>query len=151
MPFCSQCGVEVRPSDRYCAKCGLRQPVAAGAPDYLHATSPRTAAMLCYVPVIGWIASIVVLASARFRQDRIVRFHAFQGLYLFVAWLLVDWVAGPLFGILPGIPARLAPTGVLHATIFVAWIFMLAKASRNEAYHLPIVGELAERSVAEQR
>lgn len=107
--------------------------------------------MLCYVPVIGWIASIVVLASARFRQDRNVRFHAFQGLYLFVAWLLVDWVAGPVFGFLPGIPARLAPVGVLHAAILAAWIFMLVKASRNEAYHLPIVGELAERSVAEQR
>ena len=151
MPFCPQCGTEVRATDQFCAKCGTRQPVASGAPDYLQGTSPRTAAVLCYVPVMGLIASIVVLASARFREDRKVRFHAFQGLYLFVAWLLVDWGAGPVFDVIPGAPVRTSIIGALHAVILVAWIFMLIKVSHDETYHLPIVGELAERSVAEQR
>ena len=63
----------------------------------MHGISPRTASLLCYIPILGWIVSIVVLASARFRADSRVRFHAFQGLYLFVAWLIVDWVLGPCF------------------------------------------------------
>lgn len=151
MPFCSQCGTEVRAIDQYCRRCGARQPVTPPAPDYLQGVSPRTAAMLCYVPIAGWIASIVVLASTRFRDDRKVRFHAFQGLYLFVAWLLVDWVARPIFGAIPGIPLPVSPLRVLHAVILVAWVFMMIKVSHGEAYHLPIVGELAERSVAEQR
>ncbi|MCX6621007.1 MAG: zinc-ribbon domain-containing protein [Acidobacteria bacterium] len=150
MPFCPQCGIEVRAADQFCAKCGTRQPLAEGAPDYLRGTSPRTAALLCYVPVIGWVASIVVLASARFRDDRKVRFHAFQGLYLFVAWLLIDWVAKPFFAMIPSGPMHF-PLGLLHAVIVIAWVFMLVKVSHDETYRLPIVGELAERSVSEQR
>ena len=42
--------------------------------------------------------SVIVLASERFRRDRAVRFHGFQSLYLFVAWLIVDQVLRPLFG-----------------------------------------------------
>jgi len=150
MPFCPQCGTEVRTSDQYCGKCGQRQPITPGAADPLQGTSPRTATLLCYVPVLGWVAAIVVLASARFRHDRKVRFHAFQGLYLFVAWLLIDWVVKPFFSSVPTGPVHL-PAGILHAVIFAAWIFMLVKASHEEDYHLPIVGELAERSVSEQR
>ena len=40
---------------------------------------------------------MVVLAADKFRNDRTVRFHAFQGLYLFVAWLIVEWVLSPIF------------------------------------------------------
>jgi uncharacterized membrane protein len=35
--------------------------------------------------------------------------------------------------------------------IYIAWIVMLIKTSQQQHFSLPIVGELAERSVAEQR
>src|SRR5215831_19514350 len=108
MPFCSQCGKEVGGSDAYCHGCGTRQPGASppqpSASDPFSQISPRTASILCYVPGIGWIASIVVLASVRFRSNRAVRFHAFQGLYLFVAWLLDSWVLRPMFHMIPRMP-----------------------------------------------
>jgi uncharacterized membrane protein len=31
------------------------------------------------------------------------------------------------------------------------WVFMLVKTSQNRLYRLPLVGELADRSIAEQR
>jgi uncharacterized membrane protein len=31
------------------------------------------------------------------------------------------------------------------------WIFMLIKASQEQVFSLPIIGELAERSIAEQK
>ena len=49
--------------------------------------------------MMGWVAAIIVLAADRFRHDRILRFHAFQGLYLFVAWLIADHVLGPVFAV----------------------------------------------------
>ena len=61
---------------------------------------PRGASMLCYVPWFGWLASVWVLASERFRTERDVRFHAYQGLYLFVAWLLSHWAVGLWFRLL---------------------------------------------------
>ena len=98
MPFCCQCGQSVGARDVYCAACGTRQPSSVPpAVEYMQGISPRTASLLCYIPILGWIVAIVVLASARFRDHARVRFHAFQGLYLFVAWLIVDWVLGPMF------------------------------------------------------
>lgn len=116
--------------------------------DPLAGLSPRTAAILCYVPAIGWIAAVIVLAARRFKDDRMIRFHAFQGLYLFAAWLIVDWVIGPIARATPGhyFPIDL----VLHALILGVSIFMMVKASHNEAYVLPIIGELAQKSVIEQ-
>ena len=40
----------------------------------------------------------------------------------------------------------------MKATIFGAWIFMIIKTGQDETYEkLPILGELAEKSVSEQR
>jgi uncharacterized membrane protein len=149
----------VQPADKFCGKCGAGQATSApGAPpqgpEFLHTVSNRNASLLCYIPLVGWIASIVVLASERFRRETQVRFHAFQGLYLFVGWLMVEWVISPAlylgdwgggFGL-----HRLFTKG-LQLVIFGAWIFMIIKVAHNEDYRLPIVGELAERSVSEQR
>ena len=155
MPYCPQCGRQVRETDQFCGACGARQPGAAS-----DGVSPRTASMLCYIPWVGWIAAILVLASQRFRHEATVRFHAFQGIYLFVVWLIVDWILGPV-GVFsawrgvhrpwPGVLPVVSMVGLLKLVILAAWIFMLVKTSRNEKYRLPVLGELAERSVAEQK
>ena len=139
--------------DAYCGSCGARQAVSSQAADYLHGISPRTASLLCYIPILGWLAAIVVLASARFRGDTRVRFHAFQGLYLFVAWLIVDWVLSPLFSFPSfwGPPFHRIFPALLKIAIFGAWIFMMIKTAHDEQYKLPILGDLAEKSVSEQR
>jgi uncharacterized membrane protein len=120
--------------------------------DYMHGISPRAASLLCYVPMLGWVVAIVVLASARFRADSRVRFHAFQGLYLFVTWLLVDWVLGPMvrFSFF-GPPFQGFFPGLMKVVIFGTWIFMIIKTAQDETYKLPILGDLAEKSVHEQR
>ena len=153
MPFCVQCGNQVAPSDGFCARCGHPQKPggpAAFAPDAFTGLTPRLASLLCYVPLLGWLMSLVVLSTTHLRRDRIVRFHAFQGLYLFVAWLVLDWFLKPLFRSF-GMPhlQGMVP-GVLQMAVVAGWIIMLIKTGRNEFYRLPVVGELAERSVAEQ-
>ena len=156
MLYCSNCGGPVNPGDAFCGKCGGRQPGASSAapsppvpatsPGAAPGITPQTAATLCYVPWFGWIASIYVLASERFRQERDTRFHAFQGLYLFVVWLVVDRVIAPMFGygFMPnlGWPLRMAVVGT--------GIFMLVKTGRRERFKLPVLGDLAEKSASEQ-
>lgn len=152
------------PADIYCGRCGAQQrepgtppPEAAAGPEApppgtdigaLDQLSPSTAAILCYIPWVGWIASIVVLATERFRPDKVVRFHAFQGLYLFVLWLFVSWVFGPI--------AEYANTtraigSLMKLGVLAIWIFMIVKTSQRELVKLPLLGELADRSVAEQK
>jgi uncharacterized membrane protein len=117
--------------------------------EWLQTIRPSTASTLCYVPFAGWVAALVFLATQRFRTDRLVRFHAFQGLYLFVVWLLVDIAIGSFFGF-AGVAARRAVTGSLKLSVMCGWIYMLYKTSNGEVIRLPFLGELAERSVAEQ-
>ena len=147
MPFCSQCGGAVTGRDLFCGKCGARQPVP-GTPGVTSAgepISPRGAAMLCYVPFIGWIAALFVLGSDRYRQAPDIRFHAFQGLYLFVAWLLLEWAVIPWF---PGLHYPFVSLRrILKLLLLGLSAFMVLKASRDERYALPLIGELAERSL----
>lgn len=156
MAYCCQCGNPVADTDVYCAKCGTRQPSAGPGPVPGGSTRPapipipaRTASILCYIPFVGWVAAIVVLASDRFRYDRTVRFHAFQGLYLFVAWLFVSWVVGPFVRMIPGPGFHFGLSKILELALLAVWIFMMVKTSQEQVYSLPIVGELAERSVSE--
>ena len=155
MPFCTQCGIEVANSAAFCGNCGARQgagapppppPPPGPAPDPLAGFSPRTAAILCYVPIVGWIAAVIVLASRKFKTNHSVRFHAFQGLYLFAVWLLLDWI-GPIMDF--GSPHFVRFDHLLRGVLFAVSIFMMIKASHQEPYVLPIIGELAKRSATE--
>lgn len=158
MPFCTQCGNNVEATAAFCARCGSRQPGAhppgpppraQGAEEWLLSIAPSTASTLCYIPFLGWVAALIFLSSNRFRGDRLVRFHAFQGMYLSVVWLLVDIAFGFAFGFAFG-PLRRAITGTMKLSVLAAWVYMLFKTSSGETIHLPFLGELAERSVAEQ-
>ena len=109
MPYCVQCGKQVGERDQFCSGCGARQGGAASNPnltDFCANLSNRTMMQLCYIPWVGWAPAIFVIASHRFRTEDRVRFHAFQGLYLFVIWLIADWFLDPMmrFG-QPRVPA----------------------------------------------
>jgi len=162
MPFCTQCGNQVADADVFCAGCGKRQtaPTVAGsgppphwpppgsAADPLAGLSPHTAAILCYIPAVGWIAAVIVLIARKFKTDRITRFHAFQGLYLFAAWLVVDWFIRP---VMQAMPDHFVPVDhILKGILLAVSILMMVKASHDDAYVLPIIGELAQKSAAEQ-
>ena len=149
MPFCSQCGNSVSDRDVFCARCGTRQPVDSAPPppvDILTGLSPRAASILCYVPWMGWIACIVVLAADKFRQDRVVRFHAFQGLYLFVAYLVDAVALRPLDHFM--FPF-LHVSRLLEVALLVASVYMMVKTSQGAACSLPLFGDLAHRSATE--
>lgn len=148
MAFCTKCGGEAQRTDTFCAKCGTRQTAVHPAADPLSGISPRTASILCYLPFVGWIASIVVLASSAFRSSRAVRFNAFQGLYLFVAWLFVQWVFKPLAFFAPG--PHFPFVAILQVALLGLSIFMMVKANQDEVFSLPVLGELAERSLSER-
>jgi len=107
----------------------------------------RTFAILCYIPVIGWVPSVVVLGMKRFRGNFKMRFHAFQGLYIFAAWLIVDWAIHPVFENLHHV---FRVDSILQFLLMLVWIFMLVKTSQGQTYELPLFGELAQRSAREK-
>src|SRR5207248_4430990 len=66
--------------------------------------------------------------------DRTVRFHAFQGLYLFVAWLIVEWVLSPIFREFHYPIFRVDK--LLHILILGVWIFMIIKTRDRKSTRL---------------
>lgn len=158
MPYCTQCGGQVSDTDAYCWQCGSLQPGAtpkaetpaagtAGKKGFTDSIDDRTWNTLCYLPGLGWLASVFVLAAERFQQDRNSRFHAFQGLYLFVAWLIIDWGVAPFFW--HGRNQFFNIKSLLHLGLVATGIFMMVKAHQRQNYRLPVLGELADRSLAD--
>src|SRR5258706_10791272 len=91
MAYCVHCGTAVGERDRFCGKCGGQQGTRDTAPppqDFWNNISPQNWAILCYVPLLGWIAAVILLGTQRFCGGRRVLFHSFPGLDLFAAWLV---------------------------------------------------------------
>lgn len=168
MPYCTNCGTQIDAQWTFCHSCGAQQRVGAQTPpqtapqprppgptqtppagtDFLQTISDRTASTLCYVPIFGIIPAIIFLAAARFRSHAAVRFDAFQSLYLFVAWLIVSSALPSLvpgFGFFEHQTAHLAKLGMI-----VLYVILLIRANRGESTRIPVVGDLAARSAAEQ-
>jgi uncharacterized membrane protein len=161
-------------SDRFCAHCGgpqtgagtsappppsdptATQPIGAapppsGATARGPQTKPHVAAMLCYIPVVGWLAAIFFLISDDYRRNRFVHFHALQALYLWAAY----WVVRICFGFTSNLffePWTMhfgsnPLIASLRVAVIVIQIVGIVKTVKGEQFHLPIVGELAERSM----
>jgi uncharacterized membrane protein len=154
MAYCTQCGKEVRSADIYCGCCGMRQPASSASikippppPDFLQNITPRTASLLCYIPFVGWVASLVILSTNRFKHDYGVRFHAFQGLFLYIAWLMLEWVLDPVFVHLHG--TRWFPSAG-KLVVVIAWIMGMVRTSQDQPFRIPVVGDIAEKAATEQ-
>src|SRR6478752_3193570 len=106
MAFCTNCGAEIQ--GRFCASCGAPAPVPPGAsssasppppppdsPPYSPAGPTLSAAgldenlacALCYV--LGLLTGVLFLVLAPYNQNRLIRFHAFQSIFLNIAWIAI--------------------------------------------------------------
>ena len=151
MPYCTNCGTGVAAQASFCHNCGAAQARPPEYVDPLAKLSDRTASMLCYIPVFGVLPAIIFLAAQRYRTNARVRFDAFQSLYLFVAFLVISSVLPTFFWFsFHTFVFHSFFIWLLKATMFCVWIYLLVKAAKEERVHLPIIGDLAARSAAEQ-
>lgn len=154
MAFCGTCGSPVE--GRFCAKCGTPMgAVPAGAAVGSAAAAPAAgglsdtaASALCYV--LGFITGILFLLIAPYSQNKTVRFHAFQSIFLNVAWIAL-WIAMHIVGlVLLSITWALATVWGLVSMLvglafFALWIYMIIAAVQGKKVVLPVIGALAEK------
>jgi len=86
MAFCASCGAPVE--GKFCAKCGAPMgaavPPPGAAPGVAAAgMTDNAASALCYV--LGLITGILFLVLAPYNQNKTIRFHAFQSIFLSIA------------------------------------------------------------------
>jgi uncharacterized membrane protein len=170
MAFCSNCGTEV--SGRFCQKCGA--PVAGPPPGPTPGAAPEPnpvnvaptvqplpppqygatgmtdnlAGALCYL--LGFITGILFLVLAPYNQNRETRFHAFQSIFLNIAWVII-WVVITIvtlaFTAIPFLGVFISV--VLHFCVWIGfvimWLYMMYKTYNGQKVVLPVVGPMAEK------
>jgi uncharacterized membrane protein len=95
---------------------------------------PNIAGLLCYL--LGIITGIVFLVIEK--ENRDVRFHAYQSLGTFVILFVLSFVVG----FVPVIGAFVA--FLLSPVSLILWIVLMVKAFQGERFKLPVVGDWAE-------
>ena len=147
MAFCATCGAQVE--GKFCAKCGT--PMDAAAPPAGAAFQPTPAAAgmtdnaasaLCYV--LGLVTGILFLVLAPYNQNRTIRFHAFQSIFLNVAWILFWMVFNIVFAALH-LFSLLFLSSLISLAFFVLWIYMIITAYQGKTVVLPVIGPIAQK------
>ncbi|MBI2340613.1 MAG: DUF4870 domain-containing protein [Deltaproteobacteria bacterium] len=111
--------------------------------------APNVASLLCYI--CTFITGIVFLIVEKDNRD--VRFHAWQAIIFGIAMLVVQIalsilgaILGAVASVLGAIIAILAP--VVWLVFFIFWVICMIKAYQGERYKLPILGDMAEKQAA---
>jgi uncharacterized membrane protein len=115
--------------------------------------APNVAALVSYV----WIpvTSIAVLVTEK--ENRLVRFHAWQALFLGLSLFALTIVLSIVIGVVTLVAGAVSPyAGLLVSVVSLllwlvialgmlgVWVLCLMKAYRSETYKLPVVGKFAE-------
>ncbi len=153
MAFCANCGTQA--TGAFCPNCGAALAggagPASGAGSYVppgSTASPQApgltenvASALCYL--FGVITGIVFLVLAPYNQNKTVRFHAFQSIFLSVAVIVLDILLSMLGFMTHGFGLLLFP--LFGLLVVAVWLYMMFQAYNNRKVKLPIIGDLAEK------
>jgi uncharacterized membrane protein len=111
--------------------------------------SDNVASLLCYL--VGFITGILFLVLEPYNKSRVVRFHAFQSIFLNVAWFAI-FIVLSIFGTMLAVVhlfVLLPLIGLLHLLLWLAflalWIYMMVTAYQGKQVELPIIGALARK------
>src|SRR3974390_3353755 len=130
MAFCANCGAQME--GRSCAKCGA-----------------TAASALCYA--LGLITGVIFLILEPYNKNRNIRFHAFQSIFLTVAWIIFRIVLGIVFAAIWSLGGLFLASSIsLLITLcgVLLWLYMLISAYQGKKVVLPIIGPLAEKQAS---
>jgi uncharacterized membrane protein len=118
--------------------------------------SPNAASLISYL----WIPVTSVIVLVTEKENRLVRFHAFQSLFMGLAVFAFSIVISVVIGVLMLIGGAISPylgliVSILALLVWVVialallalWALCLVKAHRGEMYKLPVVGKYAEKMI----
>ncbi|HLM61824.1 MAG TPA: hypothetical protein VK308_13545 [Pyrinomonadaceae bacterium] len=116
--------------------------------------SPNLAALISYI----WIPITSVLVLVTEKENRMVRFHAWQSIFLGCGFAALSIVLSIVIGIIMLVAGAISPyAGILVSVLSLivwmiialvmlgVWVFCLIKAYQGAIYRLPLVGKFAEQ------
>ena len=143
MAICTNCGAQVE--GNFCPKCGSPRvdgTVPPPQPSYQPASAGITenvASALCYL--LGFITGIIFLVVDPYKNNRQIRFHAFQSIFLSIAWIVL-WTVVSI--VLPW-AIYFVVTPLISLAGLGLWLYLMWKTYQNQKVVLPVVGEMAQK------
>jgi uncharacterized membrane protein len=105
--------------------------------------SDNAAGGIAYITLIPAIFFLIV---DPFKKSPYVRFHAWQSIFFFVAWAVIDILIGVVQNLVPStVFLTLTVLQLVGLAIFVVWIIVFVSAFNGKRIKLPIIGDLAEK------
>src|SRR5580658_7359971 len=103
--------------------------------------SDNGAGALAYITIIP---AILFLVMPPYNKSSYVRFHAWQCIFLTIAWIVLFIVLAifariPMFGLIM-FPIML----LLDLGMFVLWLIVVLKALNGQRFKIPFIGPFAE-------
>ena len=169
MSSCHSCGTALAEDTRFCQTCGsptgsptefaerssgstVQQPAAVAVITPPVQTGPQTmdtnlVGALTYLA--GFITGIIFLVLDPYKSNSFVRFHAFQSIFLNVAWVAfwIFWMilSAILTPLTAGVFGLIALPVMLIFSLggFGIWAFLMYQAYQQKLFKLPIVGKFA--------
>ena len=105
--------------------------------------SYNAAAGIAYITIIP---AIVFLIIEPFRKNSYVRFHAWQSIFFFIAWAVIDILVGLVQHIVPSaVFFTLTVLQLVGLALFIVWLIVFIGAFGGKQIKLPVIGDLAAR------
>jgi uncharacterized membrane protein len=105
--------------------------------------SDNAASGLAYLTIIP---AIVFLIVDPFKKNATVRFNAWQSIFFFIAWAVVDILVGLVQNLVPStVFLTLTVLQLVGLAIFVVWLIIFVGTFGGKRIKLPVIGNLAER------
>ena len=103
--------------------------------------SDNGAGALAYITIIP---AILFLVMPPYNKSPYVRFHAWQCIFLTIAWIVL-FVVLAIVGRIPFVGFFIFPIMLLlDLGMFILWLVIVLKALNGQKIVLPIIGPLAE-------
>jgi len=132
MAFCSGCGTAIADGTTTCAACSATAPAAP---------APTTAGNDNLMGAISyfWIIGLIFLLIEPYNKNKFIRFHAFQSLFMAVAWFAC-WI---ILMVIPVIGWILIP--LVFLAFIITLIVVAIKAYQGNMFRLPVIGDMAAK------
>ena len=105
--------------------------------------SDNAAGGLSYITIIP---AIVFLIAEPYKRSSYVRFHAWQSIFLYVAWAVVHILVQVVQNLVPTVVfLTLTLWQLVDLAFFVALVIVFVSAFNGKRFMLPIIGGLAEK------
>jgi uncharacterized membrane protein len=146
MSYCQTCGAAFAGGATTCPAC-TAQPQAF--PQANTGLSANAVGALAYLA--GIITGILFLVIDPYKNDRFVRFHAFQSIFFNIAWTVL-WIGWMIAGFVLGAITKgfffflQIPIDILLMVGgFALWAFLMFSAYQGKTTRLPVIGALAAK------